>query len=400
MAGGSIDDTAVLNALIAGSLQGWFVFDSERKVTRYNPAGRGVRRLPAEAIIGHTVEDFAPDFARGGLRDLIDEAFTTGAPLRGRLVRGRSPSNPRLTLALEVSLFPLHDAGDGTPGVVGVVEDVTERQAAADRLAVLSAVHAAVGSTLEERTTADELVRALVPAFADAASVDLLDPGQDVPAREGGPLPTSVPLRRVAFAPAAAEPIRKEGDSRPFPFPTPYTQALNDTQARLLRVSPDAPWLASDPAGFAPLIKANVHSMIVAPLRARGAVLGLLTLYRHRADAFAEADLEVARQAASTASGHMNHARSYHREHTVATALQRRLQPGVVPDLSAVETAHAYLPESAGGEWFDVIPSPARASPSSSATSPVAASKRRPPWASSGSPCARSPCRTWRPTSC
>ncbi|MFC7510386.1 hypothetical protein ACFQV4_01705 [Streptomyces thermocarboxydus] len=72
---------------------------------------------------------------------------------------------------MEVSLFPLREG----PGVVGVVEDVTERQAAAERLAVLSTVHRTVGSTLDVRATADALVEALVPDFADAAAVDLLD---------------------------------------------------------------------------------------------------------------------------------------------------------------------------------------------------------------------------------
>ncbi|WP_395571783.1 SpoIIE family protein phosphatase [Streptomyces sp. BK79] len=356
MAGGSIDDAAVLDALFSGSPQGLFVFDSEQRVTRYNPAGRGVRRVPAEDILGHSVEEFAPGFEAGELRALIDEVLGTGEPLRGRLVRGRSPSDPHRALAVEVSLFPVPDPDGGGPGLVGVVEDVTERQAAADRLAVLGAVHAAVGSTLETATTADELVAALVPAFADAAGVDLLDdpPGGSAPG--AAPPPASAPLRRVSFAPRSAETSRKRDDSRPFPFPTPYTQVLNDRRARLVRVSPTSPWLSADPDGFAPLIRADVHSMIVAPLTARGAVLGLLTLYRHRMDPFEEEDLEVARQAASTAAAHLDNARSFDREHTVATALHRRLQPGTVPELSAVETAHVYLPESAGGEWFDVIP--------------------------------------------
>ncbi|MFD4227478.1 SpoIIE family protein phosphatase [Streptomyces sp. NPDC058545] len=356
MTGSPIDDAAVLNAIFAGSPQGLFVFDSEQKVTRYNPVGRGVRRLSAEDIVGHRVEEFAPGFEPDRLTALIEEAFATGKTLRSRLVRGRSPSNPQRTLALEVSLFPLHSHGEGVTGLVGVVEDVTEKQAAADRLAVLSTVHASVGSRLQVRTTADELVRALVPAFADAASVDLLD---DVPAetsRPAGPLPTSVPLRRVSFAPSTAEASRKKSESRPFPFPTPYTQALNDAQARLVRVSADDPWLSTAPDGFAPLIEANVHSMIVAPLVARETVLGLLTLYRNRTDPFEEADLDVARQAAAHASAHLDNAHSYRREHTVASTLQRRLQPGMTPQLSAMETAHVYLPEGAGGGWFDVVP--------------------------------------------
>ncbi|MFF0667580.1 SpoIIE family protein phosphatase [Streptomyces tendae] len=356
MTGDPIGDAAVLNALFANSPQGLFVFDSEQRVTRYNPAGRGVRGLSDEDVLGQGIADFAPGFEADVLQGLIDEVLATGEALRGRLVRGKSPSDPHRALAVEVSLFPLHDLGGGRPGLVGVVEDVTERQAAADRLAVLSEVHATVGSTLDVRTTGDELVRALVPAFADAATVDLLDDGAVAAERAAGPPPTEVPLRRVAFAPPTAEVSRREGDSRPLPFPTPYTQVLNDMRARLVRVSSDDPWLSTDPEGFEPLVRAGVHSMIVAPLLARDTVLGLLTLYRHRTDPFEEADLDVARQAAFTASVHLDNAHSYRREHTVAAALQRRLQPGAIPLLSAVETAHVYLPESAGGDWFDVVP--------------------------------------------
>ncbi|MFK4107579.1 SpoIIE family protein phosphatase [Streptomyces sp. NPDC002176] len=351
MASDPIDDSAVLNALFGNSPQGLFVFDSERKVTRYNPSGRGVRKLAAEEVVGHDPEDFSPGFDPGELRALMDEAFAGGVPLRRRLIRGLSPSDPRRTLALEVSLFPLPDAHDGAPALVGVVEDVTERQAAADRLAVLSKVHRTVGSTLDVRTTADELVRALVPAFADGASVDLVDDGPAF-----GPLTSGVPLRRISFVPSDTVTARKEGDSRPFPFPTPYTQALNDTEARIVQVTPDAPWLATDPDMFEPLLRANVHSMIVVPLTVRNTVLGLLTLYRHRTDPFDEADLDVARQAAATTAAHLDNARSYRREHTVASTLQRKLQPSTTPRLSAVETAHMYLPESAGGDWYDVIP--------------------------------------------
>ncbi|AZM61121.1 MULTISPECIES: SpoIIE family protein phosphatase [unclassified Streptomyces] len=356
MTGCPVDDTAVLNALFADSPQGLFVFDAERKVTRYNPAARGVRGLAAEDVVGHPVEDFVPGFGSHELGSLIDEVFVTGEPLRSRLVRGPAPSDPRLTLSIEVSLFPLPSHDGRIPGLVGVIEDVTERQAAAERLAVLSAVHANVGSTLEVETTADELVRALVPAFADAAGVDLLEEGPGGGAPRAGPVSTDVPLRRVAFAPPTIEPARKKGDSLPFPFPTPYTQALNDTHARLVRVTPDDPWLSADRDGFTPLIAAEVRSMIVAPLMARETVLGLLTLYRNRAEDFEEADLDVAQQAAATASAHLDNARSYRREHTVASALQRRLQPGDIPRLSAVDTAHVYLPEGAGGAWFDVIP--------------------------------------------
>ncbi|MEG3627635.1 SpoIIE family protein phosphatase [Streptomyces poriticola] len=356
MDAGRLDDSVVLDSLFSDSPLGLYVLDSEQRVVRYRP-GRGVRELPAEDIVGHSVEEFARGFAPDELRILIGEVLSTGKPVRGHLVRGHAPSEPRRTLTVEVSLFPLRAGGDRVGGLVAVVEDVTDRQAADDRLALLGTVYESVGSTLDPRTTAGELAEALVPEFADAAAVDLMDnpPGTSLPAP--GQVPADTPLRRSAFAPAASPAtIRTDGESTAFPFPSPYTQALNDAQPRLLAVADDSPWLASAPGTFAPLRTAGIHSMIVVPLVAREQVLGLLTVYRNRPDPFVGADLEVARQVGFTASVHLANAYSYQREHTVASTLQRRLQPGTVPELTAVETAHVYLPESAGGDWFDVVP--------------------------------------------
>jgi len=354
----AVDDSLVLDALFGNSPQGLYVLDSEHRVLRYNSAGRGVQGLAPEDIIGHTVDEFAPEFAPDEIKALVDEALSTGRPLRNRLVRGRAPSGPDHPVTVEISLFPLREPQDGTAAVVAVLEDVSERQAAAERLAVLSRVHRTVGTTLDVDTTADELVTALVPDFADAAGVDLIDePPAGSGRREPGPVPSDTPLRRVAYAPAtASRTLREKGDSKAFPYPTPYTQALGDGEARVVPVEPGMSWLGADPDGLAPLVEAGVHSMIVAPLVAQEAVLGLLTLYRHRPDPFTEEDLEVARQAASAGAAHLANARSYRREHMVASALQRRLQPGTLPQLSAAEAAHVYLPESAGGDWYDVIP--------------------------------------------
>ncbi|WP_343239179.1 SpoIIE family protein phosphatase [Streptomyces sp. SID8014] len=355
MAGDSSEDAAVLEALFDNSSQGLFVLDDDLRVLRYTRSGREVRGLPEEEVVGHHVEEFAPGMQPETVRVLAEEAVATGRPVRNRLIRGRSPVDENRVLALEVSLFPLCGARRGAAAVVAVVEDVTARQADADRLSVLSAVHATVGSTLDARDTAEELVRALVPDFADAAAVDLLDHEAGGPDKGGGSR-ADTPLRRVAFAPGRTDGSRAEGDSRPFPFPTPHTQALNDLRARLVPVSSGTAWPANSPDGFAPMVDAGVHSLMVAPLVSQDRALGLLTLYRCRAAPFEEADLDVARQVAVTVAAHLDNARRYHRERAAAAALHRRLQPHALPELSAVETEYVYLPEGAGGGWFDVIP--------------------------------------------
>ncbi|MFC7510385.1 PAS domain-containing protein [Streptomyces thermocarboxydus] len=90
MPDGPVDDAAVLDALFAGSPQGLFVLDADRKVVRYNPSARGVHGLPVDDVVGHDIRDFAPDM-EPEIDHLVDEVLATGEPVRGRLMRGRSP---------------------------------------------------------------------------------------------------------------------------------------------------------------------------------------------------------------------------------------------------------------------------------------------------------------------
>ncbi len=71
-------------------------------------------------------------------------------------------------------------------------------------------------------------------------------------------------------------------------------------------------------------------------------------------------DLAFAEELAARAAVAIDNARRNTREHALAVTLQRSLLPRSVPDQSAVEVAHRYLPARAGvgGDWFDVIPLP------------------------------------------
>lgn len=347
MTGETPDDAAVLEALFGNSPQGLFVLDTELRVLRYNRAGRGVSGLSEEDVLGKGVEEFAPGLEPETMQRLAKEALDTARPVRKRLVRGPSPSDPNLTLTLEMSFFPLAGARPGTPAVVTVVEDVTARQADADRFAVLSAVHASVGSTLDTPATAGELVQTLVPDFADAAAVDLLD--------HTGASPVNSPC---GASRSPAEGGTGPGGGRQQAVPVPHSVHPGPQRPA---GAPRAGGVRHRVAGHQPgRVRAagrrGVHSMIVAPLATGEGPLGLLTLYRTRREPFEDADLDVARQIAATAAAHLDNARRYRREHEAAAALHRRLQPHALPDLSAVDADYVYLPEGAGGGWFDVIP--------------------------------------------
>lgn len=117
----------------------------------------------------------------------------------------------------------------------------------------------------------------------------------------------------------------------------------------------DAP--ATDPRSSRSTRAPASHSAIVTPLTLRDRVYGTLSLYRAPdRDLFVDEDLDLALEVASRTSLHIDNARRYTREHTVALALQRRLLPQRPEPLAAVESAQFHQSVDVGGGWFDLFP--------------------------------------------
>ncbi|MGW4809621.1 SpoIIE family protein phosphatase [Kitasatospora sp. NPDC004272] len=359
-------DAALLDALFAQAPLGLYLLDQELRVIRYNTAARGVRGMPSADIVGHRPADFAPGFDRAELEVLARQALQDGGYVREHLVRGRMPTDPGQEMVGAVSFFRIL-SDTGRPYLVAAIEDVTERQGALDRLDILHSAHRRLGASLDAIGSAQELSDVAVPRFADSATVDLLDePLRGLPLRTG-PIDPGAPLRRVAY-----RSVHGSGPGGPSPgpiphgalstygAPTPYSQALVDGRARLIRgLTGDEDWLTADPERGRRLSELGVHSMVVAPLVVHDAVLGVLALYRYRrSEPFDQDDLELAVELASRGAVSIDKARSYARERSIATTLQRQLLPREPAELSAVQSAHVYLPGvvGPGGDWYDVVP--------------------------------------------
>ncbi|MFJ5925988.1 SpoIIE family protein phosphatase [Kitasatospora sp. NPDC092948] len=315
---------------------------------------------------GRRVGDLAPGFDDTELQALARQALHDGEWIREHLVRVRTPGEPGRDTVDAVTFFPI-DSATGHRYLVATVEDVTERQAAHERLDILHTAHRQLGASLDAIGSAQELADVAVPRLADIATVDLLDePLRGLPPRTG-PVDPTAPLRRAAYrathgsgrSPLEQGPI-PHGELSTYGAPTPYSQVLDDGRARLVRgLNGDENWLTADPVRGRRLAGLGVHSMIVAPLVAHDTVLGLLALYRtRRPDPFEQADLDLAADLAARGALSIDKARSYARERTIATTLQRQLLPREPAELSAVETAQVYLPGAIGpgGDWYDVIP--------------------------------------------
>ncbi|WSY80368.1 SpoIIE family protein phosphatase [Streptomyces sp. NBC_00876] len=342
---------ALLDTLFNQSAVGLHVLDTELRVERVNALSDTV---PPEQIVGlyftEAYELEAPEESERLLRGVLE----SGVPVLNRVIRGRIMGAQVPGHSLNVTVHRLDDPSGRPLGLLAAVVDVNEREKAHLRSDCLAAVRREVGHSLDVAAACEGLVSALVPRFADFAVVEVVDEvlrGANTPL---SPLQHDVPLRRAAMRGADGD--GRVGELRRLPANTPFALAVTDLRPRLVALGPDTPWLDSDPA-TARLIEVNgAHSLIVAPLKVHGAVLGLVSFYRHRgSEPYDEYDLALALTAAAHAALSIENALRYARDHVIASTVQRRLLPQYDGARIAVETAHVLLPGRNSGCWFDTI---------------------------------------------
>ncbi|GAA4897176.1 SpoIIE family protein phosphatase/ATP-binding protein [Streptomyces coeruleoprunus] len=313
---------AVLHAVREGVL----IVDADGQVLLANDEARRLLDLPEDA-------------ERRRVPDLGLDADTA------RLLASGEPVTDAVRLAgdrlLAVNKRPTAPYG-GQAGSVVTLRDTTELAAvsgraevARERLKLLYDAGMRVGTTLDVTRTAEELADVSVPQFADVVTVELLDAvlrGEEPSAEATG-------MRRAAV-------VGREGDRSLFPVGEAVpAEPADRLTARLVEGAQAAP-------------DHDLHSLVVVPMRARGALLGAAKFWRAGGSpAFEEEDKSFAEELAARAAVAIDNARRYTREHTMAVTLQRSLLPRGVPEQNALDVAHRYLPAAGvGGDWFDVIP--------------------------------------------
>jgi serine phosphatase RsbU (regulator of sigma subunit)/anti-sigma regulatory factor (Ser/Thr protein kinase) len=313
-------------------------------------------------MAGVAVEAVLPD---GALRSLGSQANSATGDITMPADSVTSGKAPVMLPSRPHPVLPVPPARKPSPPetardwLVAVGEPGVGRLAllARQRLSLLCEAGTQIGTTLDVARTAEELTEVAVRSFADFVTVDLPD------AVLSGEEPTGPgePVRRVAFKGIRPDSHLHEPNTL-ITFVPSTPQAISLAAERPI-LEPDlhraAGWIAQDPARAERIREAGIHSLITAPLRARGMVLGVVSFYRSERPApFEEDDLSLAEELAGRAAVCIDNARRYTREHATALALQTSLLPHDVPEQNAVEVAHRYLPAHGGtrGDWFDVIP--------------------------------------------
>ncbi|WP_055587665.1 SpoIIE family protein phosphatase [Streptacidiphilus griseoplanus] len=360
------EDQAILDGLFTQSPIGVAVYDAELRLVRINAALESIHGIRQEEALGRRIGEVLPDVDAVAVEQRLRSVLETGLPIFNAVHRGRTPADPDREHVWEVSSFAL-TAPDGTTlGVTDAVIDITDHYWARERMLLLDEAAARIGTTLNVTRIAEELTDVLVPQLTEFAAVDLLEGvtsgAEPQPSETGRDI-----LRRAACK--AADPrllpgLKQVGELLDFPEGSPYNECLRDGQPRLLPVvDPDADWLRSiaSEARVRSMVEYGARSLMVVPLRARDAVLGFVHMYRtSQANAFEWDDLVLAQELVARTAVCMDNARRYTREHTAAVTLHESMLPRSVPDQSAVDVAHHFVPTrkhaGASGDWFDVIP--------------------------------------------
>ena len=266
---------------------------------------------------------------------------------------------------LAVNQRPTEHRG-GTKGTVVTLRDSTELQAvtgraevARERLRLLYDAGLHIGTTLDVLRTADELARVPIPRFADFVTVDL----GDAVLHGDEPTSTATDMRRAAVSGIRDDhPLSEQGRLFDYVASTPQARGYGTGHSQLVSDLPTATsWRLQDPERARAIIDYGIHSLITAPIRARGVVLGMASFWRgQRHEPFNEEDLSLAEELVARAAISIDNARRYTREHALAVTLQQSLLPQAMPEQNALDLAYRYLPAQSGvgGDWFDVIPMP------------------------------------------
>ncbi|MFC8224991.1 SpoIIE family protein phosphatase [Streptomyces sp. NPDC057287] len=356
-------DEALARALLGQDRIGIVLRDADLTVVRTNLKDGAFAgpALPPGTRLADVMHPADAAAVEESLRDVLE----TGVPFAAREQRVRSARAPHGDWSLSVSAVRTEDAQGRPTGVAVLFTDATKHWQAERRRELRHRASAAIGGTLDINRTAQEIVDLLVPDFADLAWVDLADAvltGDEPPKTfGGGDLHLRRATCRIANGPWPPEMLQL-GEAVP-PFPDlPVVRELQEGGTTVIGRAALERGLA-DPAHVRLAAPDGGHSMIVAPLFARGLVLGVVVAWRiDRIEPFDEEDVALFTEIAAHVALGVDNARRYAREHRAAAALQQRLLPQTYMSTRVMETAGAYVPAGGGaeigGDWFDAIELP------------------------------------------
>ena len=212
---------------------------------------------------------------------------------------------------------PVFESGDRFTGFIGSCIDIDERRRLEDQVRFLAEASPILTSSLDYEATLQSVARMMVPKLADWAAVDMLMPDGSTKLLAVEHVdPEKVALARELRrryptnmdAPRGIANVIRTGESELYPIVTDEMLAAS----------------AVDEAHLNLIRSMGLRSGIIVPLKARGQVLGALTLVWSESErSYSEDDLRFAEELARRAAIVVDNARLYRQADEARAELER-----------------------------------------------------------------------------
>ena len=353
---GLADFEAVLDALP----QGVVVRDTDGRTVFANESAIRILGLdtPEElmttplAELSRRFEFFSEAGEELAVEELPESRVLRGEGASDAVVRVRTRTARPRTSWVRIRGRPLHGPDGELHMALMTVEDVSVARGERDRERFFEETTRELGRSLDYETTLRKMTRLTVPQLADWCAVEVLES----------------PRAFVRGAIAHSDPDRERWvaeDPRRFPSAAPGArEALLDTLERPTLVTDLPGWLESAAEGderrLGGLRMLELVSAAILPLRARGRLLGAVTLATAESSRLYGADdLLLFEKLAARYAVALDNARLFRDQQRIAMRLQRSLRPGRLPAVPGLDVAALYQAAGdgaqAGGDFYDLF---------------------------------------------
>lgn len=306
---------ALFAAILSIAADAIITLDEHQRITQFNEGATRVFGYAAEEVIGKPMDMLLPPRFRARHHGHVEE-FGRGRESARQMGHRREIFGLRKDgseFPAEASIAQLQVA-DGHRVFSAVLRDITERKRAEGQQHFMIESSAVLTSTLDYETIIAAIPPLAVRALGDWCALDLVDNSADI--RPDMRPTMHHEMRHVEASHDDASPLANAlGSLYPLDADSPWPVQDVLRSGRQVTAVTDSEWLEAHTLGEAELDRlagAGIGSLLMAPLRARDRVLGVLTLARREgAQVFDASDLALATAFASRAALALDNAQLY-----------------------------------------------------------------------------------------
>jgi PAS domain S-box-containing protein len=346
------DDVYRLAQVVLSTQDAVLSKDLDGIVTSWNPAAVRLYGYSEEEAIGTHVAFLVPADRKGEEEEIL-ERVRRGERVDTYETERIRKDGVRIDVSLTIS--PIEHPERGIVGASVIARDITAEKRRSRAQGFLIAATRGLDASLDFDRTARTIVEKAVPELAEFCVLDFV--------RRDGWVGDSVV---GATDPAAAnllEEIRRR---------TPLDPRGEHPVAQVLRAGEPMVWRdLTSPGVMAKVVQSEdhkrlieetrYHSAAVAPLIARGSILGAISFLHASTDLrYNEEDLRLLGELADRAAMALDNARLYEERDRITQNLQRGLRPPEPPYVPGLDIAVAFDAfgegMEIGGDLYDVLP--------------------------------------------